>query len=1750
MKLSACALSKLLLESNIVVEENCVLENNSSDEEEFSFDPSAEDFERRMEELGVPEYPEGLTFDQWAESLFAESGNYDPKSAARAKFVKGKHSNNLDKLRNGKGKVSESKKDYEEKKREIRRKLARAGDLQAESGDFDIGLEDELDLFSGYTEFVADVPKKMKKYLSVIEDVLCSLVTLSGVNNPYSAATGIWLLIKKLVNNDEALALTVYRAIFRDCSFDTIVRFFSDTSEKVDSAIGAAAGVFAESGKMSQSEKAVASWTGRLFESMEVLKSSELIHKIVKLISILVAAGFVGQSKKLSLSVAGLTLFSIQAAKEAATGSTLFDLIETSLTIGHLFMSKLWICFERRSLKPLFLSEWGGDEYHRQYTNLMAHGPDMLIGVKCKLWPTFGSFVDNIRYVIAKTEQMISMAKAIEKRVLSSNLISLKKLLAKAEEKEADGGLRPAPFSFIVSGASSAGKSTIINILIDFALKRIAWEDGNKEFVTDPRCVAVSNEADDYDSDIHAFTLATLDDDKANAAFAHCKTNPTSVDIRFINNIKRKAIKAALDEKDRIPLQPLVSAASTNVPWAWAWEFTNAPESALRRYIMHIRASIKDDWVAPRPKNLRDKDGAPVSQDLKFSKLNHTKLVDQADQEDFYPDAWNFKVTEWLPVTEGGQERKITEQCEPIEVVQSFYSERHQKEIQCLSIGFPDLLDLMKIRISAHTKTQNSVVKSSDGVFAQQLCEHGNVTNFCPCCRRKKEEEEAQLRAESSWSDAEKELSEAEENFGRAYKCVKHLRRNPFAFCFAFMPLWATRNPWVVSLLAYLTNHDNLINFLWFNLVVFIMNWIGFVTCNVGVRSVGLYMVGHILFVTCVLSFLYKKCFDRIATDRLIITEFIKTAYTVQSKWRRYLVFGFSTSLSLLGAIKLWRIFKSENGLQSEGQALFINKNDTPNPWLTVQKKPLPQSVPVNSQYKDLAKKVEAAQVLVRYHNDENGPGSWSNGFIPFSGYMLLPHHEVRNIPKRGLKISIQDSAPDTLSGLNFTTNITSDSIRLVGEVGKSDLALVSIPRIGKRSNLCEMFLAKDEWTNAEVATNMFFRTPECDIVQYPSRFYRFDSCTTLSDTAFEKAAWYKWQEASFPGLCLSTHVYVHGSRAYIAGFHLAGTQKAGCDNVAQMVNRDELWRTKNSFPKTTNPDIADIGTVPTEMYGIDFTPVHKDGLETNLGYQTQAQADYYGTLPNARVRPKSSVVKSPIADEVEDVTGCPQKWGPPPNCRKDAEGRKVLKEYEPYQKFLSGAGNAYQEFRPATLEKARADYMKTIETLFAEGSEPVEYAAKLCPLDPVEVVSGQDGVKFVDAMKPNTSMAFPLNKPKQEFLRDLVPEDHPHHSCPRAIADMVIEQAEHCRNEYRKGRSANPIFKNCTKDEPTNLEKMKARVFQAAPAHFQLLVREYFLPIAAFMSRYPHVFECAVGINAHGPQWDELMKHISSVGGGKRQVAGDFKAYDQHMSARMILVALNIMIDVAEEHMDYSEDDIAIMRFMASDIAFPLVSINGDLTQLFGSNPSGHNLTVYVNSIVNSLYQRCVFFEIYPDHEGMFSEVVKLTTYGDDNLMGVHESVPEYNHTRMAEIYDEHDIVFTMAQKEADSVPFITMDDVEYLKRWSRFDSTLAYIKSNGEREKGMYISMLDEESIFKSLMQNIKSKTEPQSQVAIQCIENAMREWFFYGKETFDERHAQMKEIVSRKNYTNWMQTSFWDSYEDREGEWMAKYGITREE
>lgn len=1652
------------------------------------------------------------------------------------------------------------KKDQAEKIKRVHAKFSR----QAKLGlfpDSDADFIPDLDIFTEFTEFSKSVPRIARKTFSLLEDIVLACITLSGCDNPTSAFTCLTALVKQLVgNSDEALCHTVMTTIFGSCRMNSVCDYFQNEAYQGTEIPN----LHPDSGGKL---KFVNSWLGNMFDGLNVVKNSELIHKIVRLISILIAAGFVGQSKKLSLSYAGLQMFSIAAAKEAVTGSTAFDLIEAALTVGHLFISKLYVCFEKRSLRPMFLSNYGGDQYYDDLTTVFALADDQIMGVSVNRWPNSGSFIAELESLISATNRLIAMSKDVEKRVLKDFLTKLKKYLARAEEAHGAGELRQAPFAFLVHGPSSAGKTSITAQLVDFSLKRIAYENGNLEFVTNPNMISMLNETDEYDSSYQSYTLAVWEDDMGNASFEKSKAIPTNNAIRYINNAPAKAVKAELAQKDRVNLEPLVYAATTNVPTLWASVYSNAKESALRRYQLHIDVQVKPEWVAKLALAGKNKDKNVV-------RLNHQQLAKLAAEGDYHPDAWNFRVTEWIPVASEGfgkGSNRITGQEEPIEIVQHYFSKIHDKEILCEDIGMPELLELFAVRIGEHLVTQKSVVASNKGLYAEKLCPHGEYCKFCAqCCAiNGLPIPKTVLLADSSWSDAESRLTKSERQFAKDYKILQTLRRNPVFFALTFIPERIVTHPFLVATAAANWYPQTLLVFLKVFIAVFTSFWTYALVWNIHVRFAFYATITMLATLSILLSRIYRTALKRVSSNRLVMRNVVAGTSSVAAGWGRYFLLGTSAAITTLSLLKLWRAVRKsrpeimipigsprsyfapsppndfvyvQEGQFADSDIKFVNSEVEDNPWLHVEPKSFSDTLPVTSQYSDLSVKVTHAQIVVRFLK-RSGQTSWCNGFIVNSGELLVPGHEAHNFDEEGTCLQLNNFPDTSMSGINHRTNpITKHDYVHVGELGTdTDLIMIKVPSLGKRKDLRPFF--SDVHESRPMLTTMFFRDTDFKLYELPSKIHTFKPCVTQGDTKFTYGAWCNRKTPGKRGMCMSTHVYVHNSSSFILGFHLASDRVEGGESVAQVVTRSELYAASEALVSPANPRITSLGPIPTNMYGIDFTPVHKEGSKTVNGYQKRCQADYYGTIPNGRVRPKSSVIESPIAAAVTKATGQEQEWGPPANCRKDPKtGKKSVPEWAPYSAYLEGAGNARQEFSTKILQKAVNDYHKSIDNLMKD-PDALKDASKLCPLNDIEIISGQDGVKFVDAMKPSTSMGFPLKGPKSAYLTDLLPEEHPNHNNPRAIAQMVLDQAEFDRSEYLAGRSCNPIFKCCTKDEPTKLNKDKVRVFEAAPVHAQVNIRKYFLPIAAYMSAHPIEFECAVGINSQGPQWDRLMKHLTQHG-KDRLVAGDFKAYDLHMSGRMINVALNIMVDMAEKYMDYSADDITIMRAMASDIAYPLASINGDLTMLFGSNPSGQNLTVFVNSLVNSLYQRSVFFEIYPDFKGAFASVVALTTYGDDNAMGVHESVPEYNHTNMQKIYAKHDIIFTMAQKDDVSRPFINISELEYLKRWSTYHPEL---QSPISSQPGMYVAKLDNGSIFKSLMSNLKSKTASSSEVAVQCLDSALREWFFHGPLEFEKRHAEMKQVVAESGYTDWVPASFWHSYERREVDWRAKYGIT---
>jgi hypothetical protein len=250
--------------------------------------------------------------------------------------------------------------------------------------------------------------------------------------------------------------------------------------------------------------------------------------------------------------------------------------------------------------------------------------------------------------------------------------------------------------------------------------------------------------------------------------------------------------------------------------------------------------------------------------------------------------------------------------------------------------------------------------------------------------------------------------------------------------------------------------------------------------------------------------------------------------------------------------------------------------------------------------------------------------------------------------------------------------------------------------------------------------------------------------------------------------------------------------------------------------------------------------------------------------------------------------------------------------------------------------------------------------------------------------------------------------------------------------------------------------------------------------------------------------------------------IAGDYSKFDKHMIADFIMAAYWI---IAELHKLAGHSDAMYQKIMGigTDTAYPLMNIKGELVMFYGTNPSGHPLTVIINSLVNSLYMRYAFV-VLGYNVADFKRYVALMTYGDDNAMGVSPLVPNFNHTAIQTVLGEIGVVYTMADKESESTPYIHIDDVSFLKRKWRYDENI-----------GAYVCPLEEDSIKKSLMCWLPSGTiSPEAQM-VAVMQSAVNEYFWYGKETFEKKRAFLVVQALQEPYTFYVTDSTFPTWQE---------------
>mgnify|MGYP003574278297 FL=1 len=706
------------------------------------------------------------------------------------------------------------------------------------------------------------------------------------------------------------------------------------------------------------------------------------------------------------------------------------------------------------------------------------------------------------------------------------------------------------------------------------------------------------------------------------------------------------------------------------------------------------------------------------------------------------------------------------------------------------------------------------------------------------------------------------------------------------------------------------------------------------------------------------------------------------------------------------------------------------------------------------------------------------------------------------SIPDGTFELSATLAPPGGVS-INRTIRVSSSDVHRHPE---KDLCMLYLPALLPRRSISDFFM--DEKLNVRAQAHLLGRDEEGDISD------RLLGCATLhkglhiqidDDITDNVSLWLTCPLApTRAGDCGSPLILEIPGGFAIGGLHVAWNSAQNQAAAVPVTHQDIA-----AFLAKIRPLALSEGHVALSRPSCRHPPsVLPLSEKSPLRYLEDGVASVHGTLDCPGVRYRSKVGPTPAA------TFLAQRGIVSDMCAP------LLSGWKPPRIALLALTNPVSEMDQGLVTQVAASFLHDI----LEGIDPRELA-KVRLLTDHEALNGLPGVRFIDAMKKNTSMGFPYNEPKNKHLLPLPPDEDYYH--PVVFPDEVYQEMRDIEATYRSGTRYHPVFKCHLKDEPVKPAKRasgKTRVFAGAPVGFSMVVRQRLLSLVKMIQENPFLFESAPGINPMSHEWFDLFQYVTTHG-VHRIIAGDYGKFDKRMASFLILASFGILFDILKRcpNYDYEEE---ILRGIATDTAYPTMDFFGTFLTFVGSNPSGHPLTVIINGIANSLYMRYCYATLNPAREAdSFKSNVSLITYGDDNIMSVSENISWFDHTKIVKVLADIDVEYTMADKTSESVPFIHIDEGDFLKRKFQLSTT-----------PGICFAPLDTASIEKSLCVWVKSKTVTSQEQYVSIVQSALREYFQHGPEIYDKMRALLRETLTHLGYIaqGWAQDSLFISYE----------------
>lgn len=312
-----------------------------------------------------------------------------------------------------------------------------------------------------------------------------------------------------------------------------------------------------------------------------------------------------------------------------------------------------------------------------------------------------GSDAEILNYLQKTIDAHQAFAKRLKpkdpRRVeIQNRLIRLDKLVCDFTASWHDKGLRVKPYTYMIIGGSSVGKSTVAGI-VQHVIARVNGLPEGKEYA----CTLNGN--DKFQSEFNSKHVHVLFDDVGNARPEVTDGNPTTLIVQFSNNIHTSALSAEVEKKGKNDIRISTLGITSNTPDLWSSYYSVNPASIMRRGEVIIEVELKPDCVGPN--------GGI-----------HPRFA-----KDPMPDAWNFTVSTVEICRSGSDHLADSWRKKPV-----FFDNRSMKPNK---VGIVELVEYLERVTPIHFATQAQLVETSCEMHLKEHCEiHPNFTIPCKKC--------------------------------------------------------------------------------------------------------------------------------------------------------------------------------------------------------------------------------------------------------------------------------------------------------------------------------------------------------------------------------------------------------------------------------------------------------------------------------------------------------------------------------------------------------------------------------------------------------------------------------------------------------------------------------------------------------------------------------------------------------------------------------------------------------------------------------------------------------------------------------------------------------------------------------------------------------------------------------------------------------------------------------------------------------